>query len=115
MKNKWKNKKSKIVRGILFLVGVILFLWFMAPYLSVGILNIGNLTGMVLSVMLMVYVALMPMIHDRIKVGWKKRCLKPLLAFAGGMIVLCVVLGIVETGCMMVACANAPEENATAS
>ena len=114
MKNKWKNKKSKIVRGILFLVGVILFLWFMAPYLSVGILNIGNLTGMVLSVMLMVYVALMPMIHDRIKGGWKKRCLKPLLAFAGGMIVLCVVLGIVETGCMMVACANAPEENATA-
>ena len=109
------NKKlNKIVRIVLLLVGAIMFLWFMAPFLAVGILNIGNVTGMILSLIFMLYMGFMPVVHNLIKAGWKRRRVKPLLALAGGGMILCILLVVVETGCMIGACANAPKENATA-
>lgn len=109
-----KKTKGKICRMILLFVGTVLLLWFMVPFVTVGILNIGNVTGMLLSVAFMVYVGFMPMIHGFIYKCRKKRCVKPWLTLAGGIMLLCVFLAVVETGCMIGACANAPKENATA-
>lgn len=119
MKNKIKDVVRNIMRNnkvrlLLLLLGAILFVWFIAPYSSVGILNIGNATGMVLSLLLIVYAVFMPFVHARIKNWWNRRLLKPVLASLGGVVVLGLLLVLVETGCIIGACVNEPEENATA-
>lgn len=45
----------KITKVILCSVGAILFLWFAAPLVSYGILNVGNILGMLFGVILIIY------------------------------------------------------------
>ena len=117
-RNKKTNKKrktiNKVVRMVFMVIGAILFLWFLAPFLTAGILNIGNMTGMILSVMLMLYIGFMPSINRFLKAGWKRVKVRRFMAFLGSIIALCAILVAVETGCMIGACAKAPAEDATA-
>lgn len=106
--------KKQMTRILILAIGVVAFLWFAVPFVVAGILNIGNITGMILSVLLMGYVGFMPVINDFLKRRWCRKSGKFCIAVMCGVIAVCAVLVVAETGCIIGACTKAPEENATA-
>ena len=104
----------KVLRVIGAIVGVLLFLWFLLPYMVAGILNIGNMTGMVVSVVLLLYVLFASLIHAWIKEAWKKNGARWVLTGMGAVLVGIAMLAVVETGCMISVNMKKPAENATA-
>ena len=111
-------KKSSMVnikiRFIAMVAGIIIFLWFAVPLLVAGILNIGNMTGMMVSILFTLYMLFLPRIHEWIKQAWKKGKLKWILTGCGTILVMIAILAIVETGCIIGANLKKPAENATA-
>ena len=91
----------KVLRVIGAIVGALLFLWFLLPYMVAGILNIGNMTGMVVSVVLLLYVLFASLIHAWIKEAWKKNGARWVLTGMGAVLVGIAMLAVVETGCMI--------------
>lgn len=113
-KIKKNSKASRILRFIGVIIGTIFFLWFLLPFLVAGILNIGNLTGMIVSVLFALYMGCMPLMHEYVKKLWKKKFMKWLLSGCGAVIAAIALIAGVETGFMISANAKAPAENATA-
>lgn len=109
-----KQQVEKVVRvaGIVF--GVLCCIWFLAPYTVANILNIGNVTGIALSILLVLYAMFAPIINKGIVKLWKKRKAKIPMMMAGVLVVVCATLVVVESACMMGACAKAHTSNATA-
>ena len=105
---------SRIFRFIGVVIGVIALLWFMLPFLVAGILNIGNVTGIVVALLFVMYMTFFPMIHEGIRSLWKKQGMKWLLGGCVAIIALIVLLAVVETGCIVRANMKKPAENATA-
>lgn len=105
---------SRIVRFIGVIIGTLMFLWFLLPFLVAGILNIGNITGIIVSIFFIMYMVFMPMIHEWIKDMWKQKTMKWSLMIGATIVALIAVLAVVETGCIVSACMKKPAENATA-
>ena len=105
---------GRVLRGIGIAIGVIAFLWFLLPFLVAGILNIGNVTGMVVSALFVIYVAFMPTMHEWIRALWKRKRMKWALGGCVAVIGGIVLLAVVETGCIVNDCVKVPAENATA-
>ena len=101
---------GRILRFIGVIVGTIAFLWFMLPFLVAGILNIGNATGIAVSVMFVLYMVFMPMLHGWLKQEKAKWIRRGVLT----LVFLILALTVVETGCIVKACLTTPAENATA-
>lgn len=93
--------KKNWLRGIGIILGVVFLLWFLAPYMIAGILNIGNITGIILSVLLIVYATFATVVHKWIKRLWSRRITKVPVAFVGGIGILCAILVVVESLCMI--------------
>lgn len=126
-KDKKNNKKSNIGKTfckkrcgwrLLRLVGILLggvcFLWFLAPLTVAGILNIGNLTGMVLSLLLVGYAAFTPRIHSWIRKLWEKRRARITMTIAGCLVMVCAILVVIESACMIGACVRSHTPASTA-
>ena len=109
-----KEIGKRMLRLIGLVVGAILFLWFCLPYIGGRVLNIGNITGMVVSVLWMLYMAFMPIVHKCIVEGWHKQAWRIPMCIAGGGLGLITVLAVIETICIISACYKTPAENATA-
>ena len=105
---------SRVLRFIGVVIGTILFLWFLLPLVVAGIFNIGNATGMIISILFGIYMGFQPMIHEWVVSLWKQKTGKRILSGCGAIVVLIALLAVVETGCMISANAKAPAENATA-
>ena len=105
---------SRMLRFIGVVIGTILCLWFLLPFLVAGILNIGNVTGIIVSILLVLYLAFMPMMHEWIRRMWKGKKAKWVISTSAVIVAGIVTLAIVETGCIIGACMKAPAENATA-
>lgn len=105
---------SRIFRFIGVVIGVIVLLWFMLPFLVAGILNIGNVTGIVVALLFVMYMTFLPMIHEGIRSLWKKQGMKWLLGGCVAVVALIALLAVVETGCIVRANMKKPAENATA-
>ena len=105
---------SRILRFVGVVVGTIIFLWFLLPMVVAGIINIGNLTGMIVSAVFVIYMAFMPMIHGWIAILWTNHKMKRALIGCGILLVTIVLLAVVETGCIIGANMKKPAENATA-
>ena len=105
---------SRIFRFIGVVIGVIALLWFMLPFLVAGILNIGNVTGIVVALLFVMYMTFFPMIHEGIRSLWKKQGMKWLLGGCVAVVALIALLAVVETGCIVRANMKKPAENATA-
>ena len=105
---------SRVFRFIGVVVGTIFFLWFLLPFVVAGILNIGNLTGMVVASLFAIYMGFLPMVHEYVKGVWKKNGMKWVLGGCGVLVIGIAVLAGVETGCMINANTKAPGQNATA-
>lgn len=103
----------KFGRKIGFGLGCLLGLWMIASAIVVKGLGIGNLTGIVVAVLFLLYMKFMPSIHKKIKELWKIKQTRMPIGVAGGCLILILVLVIVETGCMVLACQKEPTENAT--
>lgn len=106
---------SRILRFIGAVLGAIVFLWFLLPFLVAGILNIGNITGIMLSMLFVIYMTFLPMIHDWIKGLWSKSgWIKGVLRVCFAIVAAILVLAIVETGFIIRANTKKPVEDATA-
>ncbi len=104
----------KLIQKIVFLLALIAFLWFFLPLLIADICNIGNITGMIIAVVLMLYIKCMPLIHSWIKSLWHRKIGKILCIFACSISLLIAALVVIESSFMIHAAIKAPQENATA-
>lgn len=105
---------SRVLRFVGVVLGTIVLLWFLLPLLVAGILNIGNITGLVVSLLFVMYMMFLPMLHEGARSMWKNRHMKWLLGGCAAIAMIITVLAVVETGCMVRANLKKPTENATA-
>lgn len=104
---------KKMIRIILILAGIILFLIFLTPYMSNKTLNIGNVTGGVLSLGVMVYGIFYNCINEAVKEIFKNICGKIFIFVLAGMTVIILSLVVIETAFMVKACMNTPNGETT--
>lgn len=107
---KGKNR----MRSFGLIVAIVLFLWFAIPFLVAGILNIGNITGMLVAIIATIYFLFQPTIHIWIEGFWAEKTGRVILSIIGALVSTIAVLAITETNCMLNACMKKPTENATA-
>lgn len=103
-----------IFKIIGIVVGIICLLGFGIPMAAAGIVNIGNVTGIILSLLLILYAFCAIAVHKLIKKLWEKRCTKIPVAAVGVCAIICATLVVVESACMVGACAKPASEDATA-
>ncbi len=108
-----KKKAIPLIRIILITIAAILGAWCMAPLVVGRIANIGNITGIMVGALLGCYGLFMPHINKWIVRLWAKRSGKAVLSVAGFLAVAAVILVMIESICMVVACRTAPANDAT--
>jgi len=115
-----KKKDNKSGRGwfVLMRTGLIVFavlcfIWFALPlFLSVS-LNIGNVTGLTVSVLLFFYGLFMSWIHRTLAKWRAHKVLRWMYRGMLGVLTLIAMLVIVESACMIAAANKKPEHGAT--
>lgn len=100
-------------RLILMIIGGLCFIWFALPLTLSVSLNIGNATGLVVSVLLFLYGLLLPRIHEILTMWRDHNVLRWLYRSIFGVIALIVLLVVVESACMIVAANKKPDSGAT--
>ena len=105
---------SRVFRFLGVVIGTIAFLWFLLPFMVAGILNIGNMTGMIVSILFTIYMVFLPVIHSWIEILWSNVKMKKVLVGCGAILAMIVLLVVVETGCIISANRKVPPQNATA-
>ena len=103
----------KLGRKIGLIGGSIFLAWMIISAIVVKGLGLGNLTGIVVVVLFLLYMKFMPEVHMRIKELWKSKKMRLPMSMVGIGIATIILLVVVETGCMIWACNQAPAENAT--
>lgn len=104
------DKLHTVIAG----VGVLLFLWFAVPFVTRGIINVGNGTGMLLAAMLFGYGLYDRKVHRWIALLWQRGAGKAALIFVTTAAVFVLVIAAVETVAMVRATQNHPPKNTTA-
>ena len=113
-------KKNKVGRGcfwvlrvVLMIVAVFCFIWFALPLTLSVSLNIGNLTGLAVSVLLFFYGLFMSRVHG-ILAKWRRHKILRFLHWGIlGAIAVVALLVVIESACMIVAANKDPEPGAT--
>lgn len=105
--------KNKIVKGLLIFIGSVFTLWFLAPIVSKGIINIGSITGIVLFGGILLIGLYFDKFTGTIKNICKNNLGKAVFSFV--CLILGIALGVVAaaTACMISAAENRPNEDAT--
>lgn len=98
---------------ILTAAGAICFLWFFGPVLA-GIVNIGNLTGMAVSVLVFSYGLFQKRVHSAVGNLWQNKTGKVLLCIVTVFAVCVIVTALAETIGMVRVAVNRPPENTNA-
>lgn len=110
-RNTWNRRKT--IQCILAGLGLGGFLWLILPFVCKGILNIGNITGMLLCLALFLYGWKLPRVNGWLRRFRSGRAGKLVLGLAGAVALLCVVLVTAETVCMVSANRKEAPEDAT--
>ncbi len=103
----------RVIRIFLIIISILFFVWFALPLsLSVS-LNLGNVTGLGLSVLLLLYSIWMPMVHRWIAAWRIHRIMK--WFWRGSLVIMGIILGLVilESACMIRAACRKPAKEAT--
>lgn len=110
-----KRGISKVLCLRLLLIGACILgiNYFLLPYAVGRILNLGNVTGIMVLFVLLLYGVFMPYVHKCIRKTWKKKVGKWVLLAAGAMTGFVILLAIAETGCMIYAANKDPAKDAT--
>ena len=111
---KGKIVKGRMIRIIFVLIAVIIFIWFALPFMVAGILNIGNITGMLIAALFALYMVFMPVVNAWICSTWLAGKMRWLLVGGAVLAVGIALVALIETGFIISANAKAPAENATA-
>lgn len=109
-----KKNWMKLLRLVGLMAGIICLLLFWAPLAVAGILNLGNITGIVLSIMWILYMIFTPVVHKLIGKWWTLRLAKVPMATTGVLLIICATLVVVESACMVGACMKQGTEASTA-
>ncbi len=104
------DKLHTVITG----VGAMFFLWFTIPLVARGIINIGNITGMLLSVILLGYGIFYVKVHQQLVGLWQGGAGKTAIIFVAGVAALIFVIATAETIGMVRAAGNQPPRNTTA-
>lgn len=94
--------------------GSMLLLLFAAPLLTRGIINIGTVTGVLLSGLLIFYGRFMGTVHEKIRAAAGTPVGKIVLVTAGLLAAVILLTAAVETVLMAKAASNHPPKNTTA-
>ena len=112
------NKKN--VRGwqswfriALITLAVLCFVWFALPLTLSVSLNLGNMTGLVVSTLLFLYGLLMPQVHGILAKWRTHKVLRWLYRGMLGVMTLIAMLVVVESACMIAAANKKPEPGVT--
>ncbi len=111
--NKLKPAKVAWLRLLLIGISILGILYFLLPFVYGRILNLGNATGILVLLLLLLYGLFLPGIHKGIRTAWKKKAGKLGLMAAGVLAGLVLLLVGIETGCMIHAATKEPTEDAT--
>lgn len=101
------------IQYVLMGLGGIGFLWFFLP-LFTGMLNVGNITGMILSGALFLYGLFLGKVHLWLGQTWIKGVGKIGIFFAGMLAVAIIIVAAAETTCMVKAAINRPPQETMA-
>lgn len=107
-----KLQLHRILRILGILFGTILLSWFLAPFTVANILNIGNATGVLLSILWIIYMIFTKPVHDFVGKLWNKTRIPVIIAGVVAAIILS--LAVIESACMITACVKPATDNATA-
>ncbi|MCR4755632.1 MAG: YdcF family protein [Lachnospiraceae bacterium] len=108
-----KKKAIQGIRIILIIIVAIIGGWCMAPLVVGRIINIGNVTGIIVGTLLGCYGLFMPQINRGIVCLWTKRSGKAVLSVVVFFAAAAVILVVIESICMVAACHNVPASDAT--
>ena len=98
---------------LLMIVASVCFIWFILPLMLSVSLNIGNVTGLVVSVLLFLYGLWMPWINKTFAKWRVHKVLKWLYRGILGVFVSIALLVLAESVCMITAANKEPESGAT--
>ncbi len=102
-----------ILSVIMFLSGLAGTIWFLLPFTMHGILNIGNITGIVFCAAIMIYGCFTHRINTFLK-NFRKRAVGRVITGAAGLcLVIMILLVITETVFMVKAAVKEPEPDST--
>lgn len=104
------EKGQMVIVGI----GTILFIWFFCPLLAKGLVNIGGITGMAVSLLVILYGIFRSRINHRLAMLWETGGGRTVLLLLLGAVVAAVLVVLAETVLMVRAAYHAPPQNTTA-
>ena len=102
-----------VLRMVLMIVAVFCLIWFALPLTLSVSLNIGNVTGLAVSVLLFFYGLFMPWVHGVMNKWRRHKALRFLHWGILGAIALIALLVLIESACMIVAANKEPKPGAT--
>ena len=108
-KGKWRS----LICVLLMIFAAICFAWFALPLTLSVSLNIGNVTGLVISVLLFLYGLWMPWINKKIMKWRVHKVFTWLYRGILGVIAVIALLVVVESACMVMAANKEPKSEAT--
>ena len=99
---------------IIFLItGILGLIWCMVPRLVYGVLNIGNVTGLIVFFLILMVGIFWKKVKKTVATLWQKKAGKLVLSAFFGIIAIIVVFVIVETVCMFATTKSKPTGNET--
>lgn len=107
------NRKIRGLQIVLVVVGLFAVVWFLIPFILHRILNIGNITGIIIFVCLFVYGIKMQNVNDWISKKSKSKIGKMLLGFFGLAITIISILVFIFSYNMILAANKGPSGNPT--
>lgn len=110
-----KNNKIGIIllRCLIGVVGMLCLIWFSFPMILHGIKNIGNLTGITLSILLVLYSIFQWWVHGKCRMLWKKKAGRITLSFLMTLAGVIMFLAILLSGLMISEVRNVPDGEGT--
>ncbi len=102
-----------IIRSMVLIIGAVFLVWFCIPLLAAGLFNIGNATGIVISVILCIYGIMFKRINAFVRNSLKYTLGKIIFSAAGVVAVVILGFAVAITICMVKASNNRPQGNAT--
>lgn len=108
----------EFLESVIFLIGLLTFVWFLLPLFAHGIMNVGNATGIVGGFVVMIYACQMSRINGWFEKAWNynynnTNIGRITISAIGIGVVIGIGLVLLLTSCMVIANRKKPKENAT--
>lgn len=103
----------KMLRIFIVLLGIAFIFFFILPVFTYRILNIGNITGLLVGFLLFIYGIAFNVVNDTLKVTWRAGLFKWLMIPVMGIVIMCFLTAMIIGGMMVKTCMNKPKDDST--